>query len=122
MAGNSIRSTAEKYDVSHVTVAKWAKKLPEINTPTSNLEDLVQSISGALWELQAERIKAQLKISNLLSDDEWLKGQDANGIARLAEVLDDKTTRALGLLAGGSPADAARIGQATENTQEDKPD
>jgi len=110
LAGNTIRATAEKHGVSHTTVEKWAKKLPENATPKDSIEKLVQDISGALWELQAERIRAQHKIAKLLDDDEWLKRQDAGNIARLAEVLDDKTTRALGLLAGGTPTDAVSAG------------
>ena len=107
--GVSYNKISKKHGVSRATIAKWAKKANhKLPTATNiDVETVVENISSRLWALQGERLEAQGKLIELIHDKEWLKRQDAAGIARLAEVFDDKTTRALGLLASGTPQDAA---------------
>lgn len=92
LAGQSVSSVAEQFDVPRGTVAGWSASLDGKQTVSN---DKKERIGELLIEYLSEALQTMAKQVQVARDETWLKQQEASQFAVLHGVISDKATRIL---------------------------
>lgn len=93
LAGQSITAVAKEYKVPKGTVGRWRADAAEIIETERTQKST--PIDVLLYEYLQANLAALKKQTDVFSDEEWLKKQDASSVAVLHGVLADKAIRLL---------------------------
>lgn len=105
LAGQSISSVAEQYNIPRGTVANWASKArhPERHPDSEDARIMKRERIG---ELILDNLEAMLETTkemvNVVKDREWLTRYSPSEVAVLFGVISDKTYRILQALPDGT--------------------
>ena len=94
LAGQSVSSVAEEYEIPRGTVSSWRR-----NADPTALYDVDQPQKREVGDLLMVYLRANLQAltaqAEQFADKEWLKQQDASELAVLHGVMTDKAIRLL---------------------------
>lgn len=115
LAGQSISQVAAEYKIPAGTVKSWSVRLrtsPEVAAVASgDASDATGKKAAAIGDLLLSYLRANLTTLEaqavVFRDADWLKKQDAAGLAVLHGVLTDKAVRLLEALGGASEIPAS---------------
>ena len=93
LAGQSITAVAKEYKVPSGTVSRWRADASEIIKEERAKKST--PIDVLLYEYLQANLAVLKKQTDVFSDEEWLKKQDASSVAVLHGVLADKAIRLL---------------------------
>jgi len=94
LTGQSVSSVSREYKIPKATVSSWKSRDPlGVAKHATQKEDDGLEIAGLLQSYLKENIKALIAQTKLFSNPEWLKEQDAPGVAVLHGVMTDKAVR-----------------------------
>lgn len=93
LTGQSISAVAKEYKVPSGTVSRWRADASEIIKEERAKK--TTPIDVLLFEYLQANLTALKKQTDVFSDEEWLKRQDASSVAVLHGVLADKAVRLL---------------------------
>lgn len=94
LAGQSVSSVAEEYDIPRGTVGRWSADARRENvSPVSN--DKKEQIGDLLIGYLHANLTALQAQAQVFADPDWLEKQEASELAVLHGVMTDKAVRLL---------------------------
>jgi transposase-like protein len=95
LAGQSVTSVAQQYNIPKGTVSRWNKQAAEFHKNVPKKEADLEFIGDLLIELLKTEIQTLIFISRESRDSAWIKRQTADTLAVFTGVKHDKIIRML---------------------------